>query len=167
MAEACPPPQTAARSWFAVRCKSQHESIVSGRLTTKGIETWNPTFTEQSQWTDRKKTLTKSFFPGYLFVRQSERAADIVHTPGVIQILPASLDPVEIPDAEIQALKQALASRLPSSLRAYVAGDRAVVGSGPLAGFEGIVLRTRGSSVLLNILEHAVSVHRSVLKKAA
>jgi transcriptional antiterminator NusG len=165
----CGSPVTCASAapWYALRLRSQTEKLVSERLEAKGIETWNPTFQEQVQWSDRKKLTTRNFFPGYLFVRcELSRVPDVLHTPGAVQILPTSLDPVTIPDEEIQSLKQALALHRIASPHTYVVGEAIQVKSGPLAGFTGIVLRSKGSSVLLNILEHAVSIHRSALKAA-
>jgi transcription antitermination factor NusG len=166
MAEACSPPLTAARSWFAVRLRSNQECRVAERLEARGIYAWNPTFLEQSQWSDRKKTIARPFFPGYVFVLSAD-TAEIAQTPGVVQILPTSLNPCSIPDDEIGNLKRALESRQLSSLHAYVVGDKAAVTGGPFAGHEGLVMRTKTNSILLEILHHAVEISTANLKKAA
>jgi len=59
------------------------------------------------------------------------------------------MDPIEIPDAQMDDLKAVVASSLPVSPCAYVAGEPVTVDSGALSGVSGVVVRTKGSARLV------------------
>jgi transcription antitermination factor NusG len=101
------------------------------------------------EWTDRSKVIIRPLFVGYTFVRfgcdpETFDASDVVRIPGVVQILPTSLNPFPISDAEIESLKIVLASNLPLSRCPYVAGETVFITHGALAGVSGVVIRTKG-----------------------
>lgn len=157
-AEACAPllrvPAREDCRWFALRVRSQFDFRVEELLNARGIETFLPTWSEDVQWSDRVKTAVRPLFPGYVFAKfgrdpETFDASDAIRIPGVIQILPTSINPISIPDAEIDSLRIVLASRLPVSRCPYVAGDTVTIESGALAGVSGIVVRTKGGSRLV------------------
>jgi transcription antitermination factor NusG len=158
-------PDVSARSglsWYALRVRSQHDFKVQVLLEVRGVEVFLPTWAETVQWSDRKNVTIRPLFAGYVFARfASCEAADIIRIPGVVQILPTSVDPIEISDAEIESLRLLLASRLPVAPCAYVAGETVTIESGPLAGVSGVVQRTKGHArlvVRVPILRSAVNV---------
>jgi transcriptional antiterminator NusG len=152
----------AGSHWFALRVRSQHDFLVRDRLEVQGIETFVPTWSEAVRWSDRTKTVDRPLFSGYVFARFSgDQASAVIRTGGVVQILPTSMDPIYISDAEIDNLKiyisdaeidnlkLMLASRLPLAPCAYVAGQSVTIESGALAGVSGVVVRTKGSARLV------------------
>jgi transcription antitermination factor NusG len=172
MAEACPPSSAAAPSWFALRLRSNQDFKVAETLGRRGFICFLPFYKETNRWSDRIKVIHRPFFPGYLFIQTEQtRFAEVVATQGVVQILPSSLNPSEIPDREIRNLRTALDSRLTVSPHPYVIGSKVILDSGPLAGCEGIVVRTKGSTKLvvsIEILQRscAVEIDHASLKAA-
>lgn len=152
MAEASPPYVFGAVSvtWWALRLRSNQEFRVEAFLTGHGIESFLPTWRERVRWTDREKTTVRPLFPGYIFVRcDRAQIIDALRVPGVVQILPTSIDPIEVSDADIANVRDVLASGLMASPCAYVAGETVTIESGPLAGVSGVVVRTKGATRLV------------------
>jgi transcription antitermination factor NusG len=153
---------------------SNAESTVATSLRAAGIEAFNPTYQETVEWSDRRKILRRPLFPGYVFaLAHRSRLREIVQLAGVLRVLPSDMNPEPVPDAEIENVRQALATRLPAEPCAYVAGDQVRIESGPLAGVTGIVDRTKnGTRVIVRVemLRRAVSIDvdaADVLKVAA
>jgi transcription antitermination factor NusG len=148
--------------WFALRVRSQFDFRVQEYLEGLGIEVFLPAFTETVTWSDRTKRVQLPLFSGYVFARFANCEAPVViRVPGVVQILPTSIDPIKISDAEISNLRLAIASQLPVTPCAYVAGETVTIESGPLSGVSGVVVRTKGSArlvVRIPLLKAAVNV---------
>lgn len=166
------PPKTPA--WYALYVMSNSEFVVEDALRGYGIESFLPTWAEVTQWSDRKKTIHRPLFPGYLFARCDERQRrDIARIAGVIEILPSKMNPAPVDPADIANVKRALAADLPMTPCRYITGDEVLIDSGPLAGVRGIVQRTKdGTRVIVKIemLKRAVSVEidfRELVKAAA
>lgn len=148
--------------WYALRVCSRRETRIQIELQKQQIESYFPTFPEESRWSDRVKVIDRALFPGYLFCRVDlARGLEVLQIPGVLQILASNLSPQPIPDHEIEGVRRAVESKLPCGRCPYVAGDAVTVQSGPLAGQTGIVTRSKGITrliVVLTLLNRAVSV---------
>jgi transcription antitermination factor NusG len=93
-------------------------------------------------------------FPGYLFVHHAmdkKSYIEIVKSKGLVRILGARWDHLStIPDVEIGALQKVLSAELTVMPHPYLReGQRVRISRGPLAGLEGILVRTRPSRGLL------------------
>lgn len=154
-AEAYPPaPPTGPHAilhWFALRVRSQFDFLVRDRLEGRGVETFLPTWSEPVRWSDREKVAIRPLFSGYVFARfvAGEQGPDVIRVAGVVQILPTSLDPIPVSDAEIENVRLLMASQLPLAPCAYVTGESVAIESGALAGVSGVVVRTKGSARLV------------------
>ena len=96
-------------NWYAMRVRYRHEGVVQKALTGKSFSSLNLTYQVKSQRKDRKKILTKAFFPGYMFVKaelNSEVHVEILKSFGVIEILSNSRGPVSIPEDQIQNVQK-------------------------------------------------------------
>jgi transcription antitermination factor NusG len=148
--------------WYAIYVMSNAEFVVEDALRAHGIESFLPTWTEVTAWSDRKKKVERPLFRGYLFARCAPEALQhIVRIAGVIEILPSSLKPVPVDAADIENVRRVLAAGLPAAPCDYVTGDAVRIDKGPLAGVKGIVQRTKdGTRVIVKIemLKRAVSV---------
>ncbi len=159
--------------WYALWVISNAEFVVEDALRGLVEETFLPTWSEVTQWSDRKKTIVRPLFPGYLFLRsEGTPAPEILQIAGVIKFLPDNFNPKPVDAAELENLRRAIASGRPLKVCDYVAGDEVVIDSGPLAGVRGIVKKTKdGARVVVRIemLHRAVSVELDAeeLKKAA
>jgi transcription antitermination factor NusG len=137
--------------WNAVYTRHQHEKLVAGSLAGNGFEVFLPTYNTIRQWTDRKKQVSLPLFPCYVFVRSSfERRLRVLSIPGVHSVVMFSGRPAPIPDAEIDAIRRAVESRLRVEPHPFLqCGDWVRVTSGPLADVEGIVVRKKASYRLI------------------
>ncbi len=130
-------------NWYAIRVKSRYESIVEKSLETKEIQSLNLTYQILSKRKDRKKILTKAFFPGYMFIRSElnpERHVEILKSIGVIDILKNSKGPLPIPDNQIDnviRLEKYEGEIL--SFNEFASGMAVRVIQGPLMGVQGFV----------------------------
>jgi transcription antitermination factor NusG len=158
------PVSTTMRSWFAVYTTSNHEKRVAQYLQVKGIETFLPLYGVTKRWKNRTTVKVElPLFPGYVFTRiaASERVR-VLEVPMVHSIVGNRHEPAVLPDAEIEGLRIGLRERQAYPYPYVKVGNRVRVRSGPLAGLEGIVVRTYGGlSVVLNVdmIQKSIAVH--------
>ena len=144
--------------WFALRVRSNQERLVKRALIDHGIEEFLPTYTEECKWSDRVKTIERLLFPGYVFARfvGEQRGPEVIRIRGVVQILGA------VCAQELARVRRAVANQQMSIKPCdYAVGEAVTVANGPLAGLEGVVVRTKGQRrivVSVEILHRAVSV---------
>ena len=149
--------------WYAVHTRHQHEKKVAESFERNGIEVFLPLYETERQWKDRIKHLSLPLFSCYVFLRGGiERRTEILSTPGVHSLVTMGPQLATIPDAEIEAIRMAIESKLPVEPHEFVrVGDRVRITAGPLRGFEGIVVREKGSCRLIlsaEILMKSVAV---------
>src|SRR5579859_6632685 len=149
--------------WYAIYTRHQHEKVIASLLSEKGFEVFLPVQTVARRWKDRTKHLLLPIFPCYVFIRGGlERRFDIVTTAGFHSFVGFGDQPVAIPQAEIESIRQAFTSG--SRVEPYPFlrfGDKVRIISGPLEGIEGILIRKKGSIRLVlsvELLEKSVAV---------
>lgn len=150
-------------AWFAVRTRSRHEKRVFEQLEEKNIEAFLPTVIRWSRWRDRRKQIEWPLFPGYCFVRvKGDEWLPVLKCVGVVDIVSFSSTPAPIPDAEIEAIRQLILSKLQFDPHPFLEeGDRVEVTAGPLRGVTGRLVKkgTNARLVLaIELLGRAVSV---------
>jgi len=99
-------------------------------------------------------------FPGYLFARfQWRQHVRVLEVPSVVSIVGNGREPLPLEDAEIESLRAGLSLRRAEPHAYLNIGERARIKSGPLAGFEGVVVRnTNGLRVILTLEQIMKSV---------
>jgi transcription antitermination factor NusG len=140
--------------WFALWTSSHCEQLVHDQLSAKRFHVFLPTMRQWSRRAGTKRLISRPMFPGYLFVRHAidkRSYLDIVSTRGLVKILGERWDSLEtIPSSEIEAIERLAESDLTSMPYPYLKeGQRARIVAGPLAGHEGIVVRSRRNRGLL------------------
>ena len=150
-------------SWYALHVKARFEQYVSNQLSTKGYETFFPTYIAKRKWSDRVKSLALPVFPAYVFCRFDVRSRlPILVTPGVIAIVGAGKLPTPIDQEEVAALRLVMNSGAASEPCPYLAiGEKVQVQIGPLKGLIGIVARPKGDDrlvVSVSLLMRSLSV---------
>jgi transcription antitermination factor NusG len=160
--EACP-------RWYALRVRGGHERRVERFLKDAGFETFVPSYSTPSQWSDRVQNIERPLFPGYVFAELAlangqaiPQLVTVLRIPSVYQILPTNLAPEAIPDAEIAAVRAALAAKVPLFACDFEPGQRVTVERGPLKWTEGVVSRRNGVTRLvisMTLLARSVFVH--------
>ncbi len=129
--------------WFALRVATRYECRVSEQLALRQFEPFLPLRRVRRRWSDRIQTLEVPLFPGYLFSRFDPLVkVHVLNVPGVAQIVGLGNTPAPVSEAEIEAIKVLIASRLEAVPHPYLrAGQTVRIERGPLAGVEGRVLR--------------------------
>ncbi|MBV8827610.1 MAG: UpxY family transcription antiterminator [Acidobacteriaceae bacterium] len=151
------------RCWFAVTVKPQHEVVAQQALSAKGLDAFAPAYWTARRWSDRVKRLQQRLFPGYVFCRfdAGDRAA-VLRTHGIRSIVSFGNELAPIPDSEIVAIQEMLASEYPVEPCHYVrVGQRVRITEGPLAGIEGILVHHRKATrvvVGIELLQRSVAV---------
>jgi transcription antitermination factor NusG len=143
----------AERCWFAVYTTANHEKKVAVHLASRRIEYYLPTYTQISQWKDRKVKLERPLLPGYVFVRiHGTDRLQVVTVPGVVYLVGVGPRPVRVPDGDIEALRKALQHY---SVEPHVylrVGMTVRIEAGPLAGVTGVLTRQKtGSRVVISV----------------
>ena len=97
------------------------------------------------------KQISLPLFPCYVFIREGlDWQLQILTTPGVLHIVAYGGFPAIVPQAQIDAVRRIIESRLLVESHPYMqCGDRVRVKSGPLFGLEGILTRQKGVSRLV------------------
>lgn len=133
-------------TWHAVYTRHQHEKTVARILTMKGFETLLPLYQVFSRWQDRVKSLSLPLFPCYVFLNGGrERRLDVVTTPGIHAFVLSAGQPASIPTFEIDAIRRAVERGARLEPHPFLkSGEWVRVKSGPLEGFEGILVRKKG-----------------------
>ncbi|MBU0711218.1 UpxY family transcription antiterminator [bacterium] len=132
-----------ALHWFALYTKSRHEKKVKELLDEKCIENYLPLKKEYHQWTDRKKLVEVPLIRGYVFVRiAAKNSVFVLEIPGAARFIKFKNEMAPIPDFQIEALTQVLASGASLQKREYLKTGRNVqVKSGPFKGVKGKIQR--------------------------
>lgn len=149
--------------WYALRVRSNREKVVQSALRGKGYTEFLPLYRQVSRWSDRTRQIERPLFPGYVFGRfDVNHRLPILTISGVAQIVGSGSTPLAVDDDELQAIKCFVASGLPVEPWPYLReGQPVLVERGPLAGLEGILLRSKGQDnlvVSLSLLQRSVAV---------
>lgn len=144
------------KEWYAFLTLPRHEKSVASYLDEFHIERFLPTYKKVSTWQNRqKKSIEYPLFPQYIFahIPLSQRI-QILRTPGVRQVICRSGRPIPVPDCEIGIVRYTVQHQMahPSTSANWL-GQKVVIERGPLAGVEGMVIRTKtnGMHVLITL----------------
>jgi transcription antitermination factor NusG len=149
--------------WYVAYTYPRHERAVADQLERRSVEAFLPTFTQMSQWKDRRVKLELPLFPGYVFTRiAAGERVKILSIPSVIRMLShrGSLAPVS--DDEIDTIR--LFTTQGAKLRPHryiTVGDLVRVREGVFEGVQGIVVRENNGCKLvvsIDLIQQSVSM---------
>ena len=150
--------------WYALQTRSNLEKSVVSELDSKGIETFCPTFVESHQWADRKKTIERPVFPGYVFTRFCDLSPvrlRVLQTNGVVRILGMGKLIEPIPDQQVESIRRMLTSGKVCFPHPFLhEGARVRVRCGPLKDIEGTLIRIKQQTRLVlsvDLISHSVA----------
>jgi transcription antitermination factor NusG len=106
------------------------------------------------KWSDRMKEIEQPLFPGYLFCRfDLNSRGPLLMTPGVRQIVGIGRTAMAVEEHEVEAIRLAIESGLPSQPWPYLqVGQRVRVNHGSMNNLEGILINFKGSNrVILSV----------------
>src|SRR5215469_3348455 len=154
--------------WYAIQTRSRHEKRVAEQLKARSIESFLPIHRCRRKWKNGVLAdLELPLFPGYLFARPAigERAL-VLQLPGIIGFAASTAHPTPVPDDDIDALRK-IAESLGAEPHPFLnIGDRVRIVAGPLAGWEGILIRRKQELRLvlsIQIIMRSISVEVSEL----
>jgi transcription antitermination factor NusG len=149
--------------WYAVRVKSNRESIVAAGLQHRGFEEFLPSYKTRRVWSDRVKDIQLPLFPGYVFCRLNiDLRLTILQIPGVVSFVEFGRGPKPVEDHEIEALQAIVNSGVPVAPWPFLeAGQRVRIERGSLRNLEGRVVEVKNRLrvvVSVSLLQRSVAV---------
>jgi transcription antitermination factor NusG len=144
-----------AKNWFAVFTIPRHEKRVQEHFRVREIECFLPLFHAEHRWKDGSKHILQlPLFASYIFVR-IDRAGrgSVLDVPGVISIVGSGRSSWSVPDAYISFLCEGLRQGRIEPHPCLTEGTRVRIRSGPMAGIEGVLLRTKNNFRVVVTLE--------------
>ena len=152
-----------AERWFALRVKSRCEQVVATMARNKGFEEYVPWIQSRRRWSDRMKVVQLPMFPGYVFCRLNPQyRLHLLTIPGALHFVGNGKIPTPIEDTEIAAIQTTSRSGLVTESWPFLeVGQQIRIHDGPLAGLQGILVRTSTQQRLIlsvTLLKQSVAV---------
>jgi transcription antitermination factor NusG len=149
--------------WYAIRVKSNRESLVATALEGKGLARFVPTYLARRQWSDRVVETEIPLFKGYVFCfLEIEKRMPVLTIPGVIDFVGMGKAPYPVEDAEIEALQTIARSKVAAAPWPFLkAGQRVRIDRGPLRDVEGLLIEVKNRFrlvVSVALLQRSVAV---------
>ena len=128
--------------WHVIHTKVREEFRALENLQNQGYEVFLPTCQVQRKQQQAIRLVTEPLFPRYLFIRLSDVTSNwfpIRSTRGVSELLRfgRSVDPVVIPDAIVECLKERCSTEEPLH-ELFKQGELLEITQGPLKGLWGL-----------------------------
>ena len=155
------------KHWYAAYTCANRERRVAAELETRVVEHFLPQYRSVRRWKGRRVCLDLPLFPGYVFVRLALRdRLQVLKIPGIVRLVGFNGLFAELPDGEIEALRERLSRQLRAEPYPYLTAGRHVrIRSGPFRGTEGILVRHRGRFRLvlsLDLIMRSIAVEVDV-----
>jgi transcription antitermination factor NusG len=131
--------------WFAAYVTARHEKQVAMQFERRGIPYFLPVYRSIRRWKDRRKELELPLFPSYIFVNIAMRdRLQVQSVPSVVQFVSFHGMPAELPEHEIETLRNGLSRTGRVEPHPFLkVGRRVRVHSGAMKGIEGILVRIK------------------------
>ena len=139
--------------WYAFYIKPRHEKKATGRLNDY-YEIYCPLKEERVKWSDRWKTVTKPYIPGYIFARVTEKERlDLLDDPAIFRTVCWKGQPAVIREEEINTVKKIIGDPDVKNVQieAISPGDRVEVKGGKMANVNGEVVAVKGNRAVLRL----------------
>jgi transcription antitermination factor NusG len=154
---------TSLHPWYALQVRSRYEMGVARQLRGMGYEEFLPLYECRKRWSDRVKEVQTPLFPGYLFCRfDPQNRLPILKTPGVIQVVGYSRQPIPVDEDEIKSIQMLVTSGIPNQPWPFLSvGQKVRIESGPFRGLEGALVEFKGNRRLIlsvSLLQRSVAV---------
>ena len=162
--------------WHVLWTRSHCEQQVHDQLAERGFHLFLPKIEVWSRRGGLRHLIRIPMFPGYLFLRDAlERQAyiEVRKARGLVGVMGERWDRLAaIPEREIEAIRALCGSGLAALPHPYLKeGQRVRIAHGPLAGVEGILVRSRPDRGLLvlsvDLLRRSVAVEIDCTSVAA
>lgn len=141
--------------WYATYTCANHEKTVTRQMALRGIESFLPLYNKISRWKDRRVAVQLPLFSGYVFVRMALKdKLNVLQIPGVVRLVGFNGVPAPLSDKEMESMRNGLTGDIHAEPCPYLRnGYRVRVKSGPMAGFQGILIRRKANYRLVLSIE--------------
>jgi transcription antitermination factor NusG len=131
--------------WYAVHTSPRHEKRVAEYLSQKDVENFLPLFKTVRKWKNGVRAEVEfPLFPGYLFTRiPLQERLRVLELPSVVRLVGFNSIPIAVSAEEIETLRSGLHCLQAEPHPYLTIGDRVRIVSGPMAGLQGILIRTK------------------------
>jgi transcriptional antiterminator NusG len=163
--ESAPAPATVTMKWYIVHTYSGHENkarlTLLERVRNNGLQDYFgqvlvPTESVMEVVKGQRRTTTRKFFPGYMFVQMAldDRTFSLVkNTPKITGFLGGN-KPTPVPESQITGLQTNIAEgkTKPKARVVFEAGDKVRVVEGPFANFSATVEEVKPDKQKVKVL---------------
>mgnify|MGYP001428794166 CR=1 FL=1 len=145
------------KQWYVIRTMSRQERKVAKRLEQIKLIVYLPLIKTLSQWSDRKKSVEKPLFSGYIFIQKTTKYIDTLHIPGVVNIIKHNRKIAIVKQSEIDTIKSIVkygydTTELPYNKHIEL-GTKVVVTQGKLKDLEGILIENNNEKEFIIYFE--------------
>ncbi|MDX9774116.1 MAG: UpxY family transcription antiterminator [Bacteroidales bacterium] len=137
------------KKWYVFYTRAHAEKVVYNELLKRHYDAFLPEVKSPRRWKNRQKGIVfRVLFPGYIFVRTIEADIyNVVHVPKIVRCVKCSDRPAVVPDSDIRCIELMLdLGQEVFTAHDFIEGEHVRVVRGPLAGYEGILAKSRGIS---------------------
>ncbi|TQF70974.1 UpxY family transcription antiterminator [Pseudoalteromonas luteoviolacea] len=143
---------TINRNWYVVYTKPNMEKKFADQITrlTFGCEVYLPLLTEQKQWSDRVKSVSRPLFKSYVFVYADESEYHhIKRINGFVEYIRFNGKPSIIRTTEIDKIKNIIASGFPCepAINQFTVGQTVEIHTGSLRGYRGKLVEIKNNTL--------------------
>ena len=146
------------RLWFLVHTKPRQERVAYEHLCRQGYTVYLPRYRRKLRRKANRYTQPSALFPRYLFVHlslQTDNWRPIRSTVGVTRVVKFGHHFASVPDDFIDTLRcmedENGLHEVPQSL--VQQGDRVLMNSGPLCGYEAVLLKEKSNDRVVLLLD--------------
>jgi transcription antitermination factor NusG len=133
--------------WFVFYTRPRAEKVVHKDLVGKGYEVFLPLQKKFKIWKNRqRKFIDEPLFPSYIFVKiRPCNIYNVLKILGICVCITFEGKPCPIPDKDIEAIRtMLLLEQEISSNTDFSEGEKVLVISGPMSGYEGMLFKQKG-----------------------
>lgn len=137
------------KRWYLFYLRPRAEKSVCNELNKRGYLVYCPSYRTTRVWKNRqKKVIELPLFPNYIFVHTYQYELHTIKLlPKVVALVTLDGKPAVVSEEEIEGIKRMieLEKKITVETR-FSQGEHVRICSGPLTGYEGILIRKNGKS---------------------
>ena len=152
------------KQWYVLYLRPRTEDRVCRTLTKLGYEVFLPVIQIIRIWKNRqKRKIQYPLFPNYLFVyTHAHELYAIRRLAHVVSYIASGGKPSTISEYEIEGIRRMLVLECPVTVEGkFYKGQRVRIVSGPLKGYEGVLVKQHGRTrfgIQLKAINHSVFI---------
>ncbi|KZW99869.1 transcriptional activator RfaH [Pseudoalteromonas luteoviolacea] len=143
---------TINRKWYVVYTRPNAEKKFADQVNqfTTGCDVYLPLITENRQWSDRVKLVSRPLFKSYVFVYLNDDEYHYIkRLSGFVEYIKFNGKPSVVSSLEVEKIKKIIASGFPCepTTRKFALGQSVEIKSGSLRGYQGKLVDIKNDAV--------------------